>query len=104
MTDMIVSKKDKLSIATGSEKEVSVSSEAEIERILFYIEDPSKVRLRDKLIRRLFPYTRIRARELVSMRLKDVDFVTLHLTVIGKGLKMRKIPMKDNLITTVNNI
>ena len=30
MTDMIVSKKDKLSIATGSEKEVSFSSDAEI--------------------------------------------------------------------------
>ena len=59
MTDMVVSKKDKLSIATGSEQEVSVFSEAEIERILFYIQDPIKVRTRDNLTIVFFFYSNL---------------------------------------------
>jgi integrase len=54
---MVVSKKDKLSVASGSEKEVSVFSEAEIERILFFVEDSSQVSVRDKLIIYLLLHT-----------------------------------------------
>ena len=40
--------KDKIKIARGSEKEIDVFSDEEVERILFYLEDRSRVSIRDK--------------------------------------------------------
>ncbi len=86
MTSMVVDlKKDKTRIAYGSEQEVEVYTENEVERLLFYIQDQEKVSLRDKLIVLLLLYTGIRVSELVSIRLKDLDFLTMQLHVVGKG-------------------
>ena len=42
----------------------------------------------------LLLYTGVRVSELVKIRLRDVDFLTMQLTVIGKGQKHREIPLK----------
>ena len=46
----------------------------------------------------LLLYTEIRVSECVGMLLKDIDFMTLYLTVEGKGSKMRTIPLKHELV------
>ena len=99
MTSMVVDlKRDKIRIAYGSEQEVEVYTENEVERLLFYIQDPSKVSLRDKLIVLLLLYTGIRVSELVSIRLKDLDFLTMQLHVVGKGGKIREVPLRSEVV------
>ena len=99
MNSMVVDlKKDKTRIAYGSEQEVEVYTENEVERLLFYIQDQDKVSLRDKLIVLLLLYTGIRVSELVSIRLKDLDFLTMQLHVVGKGGKIREVPLRSEVV------
>ncbi len=99
MTSMVVDlKRDKIRIAYGSEQEVEVYTENEVERLLFYIQDQEKVSLRDKLIVLLLLYTGIRVSELVSIRLKDLDLLTLQLHVVGKGGKIREVPLRSEVV------
>lgn len=74
MTEQVVDlKKDKASIAQGSEREVEVLKEPEVERLLFYLKDRERVDSRDSLIVTLLPYTGVSVGELVSIRRKDLD-------------------------------
>jgi len=99
MTSMVVDlKRDKIRIAYGSEQEVEVYTENEVERLLFYIQDQDRVSLRDKLIVLLLLYTGIRVSELVSIRLKDLDLLTLQLHVVGKGGKIREVPLRSEVV------
>lgn len=99
MDRMVVDlRKDKIRVAHGSEAEVEIYSESEVERMLFYIQDPSKVTVRDKLIVLLILYTGVRVSELVSIRLKDLDFLTMQLRVVGKGGKIREVPLRPEVV------
>lgn len=99
MDRMVVDlRKDKIRLAHGSEQEVDIYSESEIERIIFYIQDPSKVSIRNKLIVLLLLYTGIRVSELVSIKIKNLDFLTMQLNVIGKGGKIREVPLRPEVV------
>jgi hypothetical protein len=51
MTESVVNlRKDKISIANGSEHRVTVISDSDVEKLLFLIQDEAKVSLRDKTI------------------------------------------------------
>ena len=103
MTELVVDlRKDKVKVAGGSEKEVEVYTEDEADRILFYIHDPTKVSTRDKLIITLLLFTGVRVSELVSIRLKDMDFLTMQLNVLGKGGKIREVPLRAEVIEAAN--
>ena len=93
--------KDKIKIARGSEAEVAVFSEPELERLLFYIEDQAQVSQRDKVVVLLLLYTGLRVSELVNIRLKDLDLLALNLKVVGKGGKYREIPLKSEVAEAV---
>ena len=58
-------KKDKAKLAAGSEKEVEVFTDVEIEKILFYIQS-EVVSSRDRLIILLLQYTGVRVSELME--------------------------------------
>ncbi|NLZ49548.1 MAG: tyrosine-type recombinase/integrase [Clostridiales bacterium] len=99
MDRMVVDlRRDKIRVAHGSEQEVEVYTENEVERLLFYIQDTEKVSVRDKLIVLLLLYTGIRVSELVSIRLKDLDFLTMQLQVVGKGGKIREVPLRSEVV------
>lgn len=102
LTEQVVNlKKDKLKVAAGSEKEVEVFIDAEVERLLFYIQT-EKVRARDRLIILLLLYTGVRVSELVNVKLRDVDMLSMNLTVAwGKGGKRREVPLKGEVIDSV---
>lgn len=91
-------RKDKVKVAAGSEGEVEVFIDAEIEKILFYIQS-EEITSRDRLILLLLLYTGVRVSELVNVKLKDVDVLAMNLTVAwGKGGKRREVPLKGEVI------
>jgi len=89
--------KDKIKIAKGSEGEVEIYSDEEIENILFYISDNNKVSQRDKLTIMLLLFTGVRVSELVNIKIADVDLLSLTLRIVGKGGKYREVPIKIEL-------
>lgn len=90
--------KDQVKVANGSQKQVDVLSEEEINRLLFFIQDRTKVTQRNELIIHLLLYTGVRVSELCSIQLKDIDFMITTLNVFGKGGKYREVPLKQELI------
>jgi integrase/recombinase XerD len=102
LTEQIVDlKKDKLKVAAGSEKEVEIFTDEEIEKLLFFIQ-LEEVSSRDRLIILLLLYTGVRVSELVSIKLKDVDVLAMNLTVAwGKGGKRREVPLKGEVIDAI---
>jgi len=56
-----------------------------------------KLKERDRLIVLILAYTGIRRAELLSLRLRDINFHSKMLTVRGKGGKERAIPIADIL-------
>ncbi len=94
-------RKDKVKIASGSEGEVEVFSEEEVEKILFHLHDTNKVSPRDRAIVTLLLYTGVRVSELVGIKMRDMDFLTLQLKVLGKGGKAREVPLKADVTEAV---
>ena len=102
-SQVVFPNKDKIKIAHGSEQQVEVFSEAEVEQILFYLENKDWVNHRDKLIVLLLLYTGVRVSELVAIKVADLDILSLNLKVVGKGGKYREIPVKMELATAVKD-
>ena len=102
LTEKIVDlRKDKLKLAAGSEKEVEVFTDEEIDKLLFYIQS-EEVTSRDRLIILLLLYTGVRVSELVNIKLKDLDLLSLNLTIAwGKGGKRREVPLKGEVIDAI---
>ncbi|WP_099192885.1 tyrosine-type recombinase/integrase [Tepidibacter mesophilus] len=94
-------RKDRVKIATGSEQQVEVFSEMLVEKLLFYIQDQHKVSPRDKMIILLLLFTGVRVSELCNIKIKNIDFLTGHLKVLGKGGKIREIPLKSEVVESV---
>jgi len=102
MNEVVVNlKKDRVQIALGSEQQVEVYSEKQIVRILFYSQNHKKVTLRDKMIFQLLIYTGVRVSELCDIKLKHIDFLTCHLKIVGKGGKIREIPLKLEVVEVI---
>ncbi|MFD2443705.1 tyrosine-type recombinase/integrase [Bacillus sp. CGMCC 1.16607] len=94
----IALKKDRVQVAAGSEHVVTALSEEEVERLLFYLEDHTKVTIRNKLIAYLLLYCGLRVSELVNIKIGDIDPLTSILTVCGKGGKMREISLRQDVL------
>ena len=90
-------KRDRVKVAAGSEGEVSVFTDEEIERIMTYISDPAKVTQRNRLVVNLLLYTGCRVSELVNIQTTDVDFVINVVTLHGKGGKLREVPIRSDV-------
>ena len=90
-------KRDRVKVAAGSEGEVSVFTEEELERILAYIVDSNKTSQRNRLAVNLLLYTGCRVSELVNIQTMDVDFVINAVTLHGKGDKLREVPIRPDV-------
>ena len=88
-------KKDKIRIAAGSEEEVSVLTDEQVEQFLFYLEKETE---RNKAIGYLLLYTGLRVTELVEIELAHIDQLTAQLTVRGKGGKVREVPLRRDVL------
>jgi integrase/recombinase XerD len=102
MKEIVVeNSKDRVKIAYGSEKQVEVYSDKEVERILFYIQNEDKVSKRNKVVVMLLLYTGVRVSELCSIKIKDIDFLNYSIKIYGKGGKFREVPMKFDLADVI---
>ncbi|OXS24871.1 MAG: integrase [Acetobacterium sp. MES1] len=90
-------KRDKIKVANGSEAEVVVFSEDEVERLLFHLENKEQVALRDKTLVYILLYAGLRVGELVNLKIQDLDLLTMSLKVVGKGGKYREVPLKPEV-------
>ncbi|MCM3561798.1 tyrosine-type recombinase/integrase [Brevibacillus borstelensis] len=98
LTEQVVTlQRDRIKVATGSEGEVDVFTEQEVNQLLFFVQDRSKVSLRNHLIVWLLLYTGVRVSELCGIQLADIDYLTNTLRVTGKGGKYREIPLRPDL-------
>lgn len=95
-------KRDRVNIAAGSEHVVTALSDKEVEQLLFYVEDQTNVSIRNKLIVYLLLYTGVRVTELVTIQLKDIDFLTSTLTIRGKGGKVRELSLRTDVLELVD--
>ncbi len=102
MKEIVVeNSKDRIKIAYGSEKQVEVYSDKEVERILFYIQNEENVSKRNKVIVMLLLYTGVRVSELCSIKIKDIDFLNYSIKIYGKGGKFREVPLKFDLADVI---
>lgn len=92
-------KRDKITIANGSEHTVTALTEEEVERFLFYLEDKEKVSERNRLIGYLLLYTGVRVSELVGIRIEDISFIPPTIVIKGKGGKIREISLRQDVLT-----
>ena len=88
--------KDRIKIAGGSNNNVDVYSNEELEKILSAV-DEEEVTIRNKLIVYLLLYSGIRVSELVSIKTSNINFLTGELKIVGKGNKYREIPINKKL-------
>ena len=95
-------RRDRIAIATGSEREVEAFMDEEVTRILFHAQQPS-FSLRNRLIVEILLYTGLRVSELCDIQLADVDLLTSTLKVTGKGGKYREIPLKPELAAVIRD-
>jgi integrase/recombinase XerD len=94
-------KKDRVKIAAGSELQVEVYSDNQLERIQFYIQNQKKVSLRDKMIIQILMFTGVRVSELCDIKLKNIDFLLSQIKIVGKGGKVREVPVKFEVMDTI---
>lgn len=88
-------KKDKISMASGSEEEVSVLTDQQVQQFLFHLEKESQ---RNRLIGYLLLYTGVRVSELVGIKRADIDPNGAVLMVKGKGGKLREVPLRQDVL------
>jgi integrase/recombinase XerD len=93
--------KDRVKLAYGSERQVEVLTDKQVERILFYILNEEKVSKRNRMILLLLLYTGLRVSELCDIKLKNIDFLTVQLKVFGKGGKVREVPLKLEVVEAI---
>jgi integrase/recombinase XerD len=99
-SEVIDLQRDRVKIASGSEKEVDVLVDVEVDKLLFHIHQPS-VSLRNRLIVYLLLYTGVRVSELIGIQLRDIDFLLSAVTIRGKGGKVREIALRQDVIDLI---
>lgn len=91
-------KRDKVKVATGSEEEVSVLNDEEVERFLFALEKEND---REKALGYILLYTGLRVSEVINIELHDIDHLSAQLRVRGKGGKVREVPLRSDVLEIV---
>ena len=95
-------RKDRVKVASGSEKQVEVYTEQQLERLLFFVQG-EKVSARDRAVVLTLLYTGVRVSELCDVSVKNIDFLTSHLKVVGKGGKVREVPLKPEVMEAIKD-
>ena len=86
---------DRIELAKTHEREISLITPAELERLLVAPKETSEKGFRDKAILELLFSTGLRVSELCALSVNDIDLSRDELTVIGKGGKTRLVFLSD---------
>jgi integrase/recombinase XerD len=82
-------RRDRVRVASGSERQVEVYPEAVLGRLLSFV-DKKSVSARDRAVVLVLLYTGVRVSELCGIRVRNVDLANGLLKVVGKGGKLRR--------------
>jgi site-specific recombinase XerD len=88
----------------AEKREVMPFERAEILALLEYADQSANrmVALRNRAILYLLLDTGMRASELCGLKIQDINQVTLHITVFGKGKKERRVPISQATLEAIN--
>jgi integrase/recombinase XerD len=89
-------RKDKVKIAGGSEKQVQVLPDKVVDKLLIFVQS-DKVNSRNRAVILTLLYTGVRVSELCDIKVKNIDFLTGQLKVVGKGGKVREVPLRHDV-------
>ncbi len=53
------------------------------------------------MIIQILMFTGVRVSEFCNIKIKNIDFLTGYLKVLGKGGKVREIPLKSEVVDTI---
>jgi len=95
-------RKDRVRVAAGSEKQVEVYSEKQLEKLLFHVQS-GNVSIRDRAVVLALLYTGVRVSELCDLKLRHLDLLTGHIRVTGKGGKVREVPLKPEVADAIRD-
>lgn len=102
MEDTVVNpRRDRVRVASGSERQVEVYTEGQLERLLHFVRG-CRVSPRDRAIVMVLLYTGVRVSELCGIRLRNLDLLTGSLRVTGKGGKVREMPLRPEVTDAVS--
>lgn len=100
--EVIHPQKDRIRMASGSQRHVTALSEEEVRTLLFYLESDSSVSQRNKLIIYLMLYTGVRVSELVNIHIQNIDPISRYLEIeMGKGNVQREIPLRAEVLDLI---
>lgn len=89
----------------AEKKEVIPFERAEIIALINQtVQSPNQViALRNKAMLYILLDTGVRASELCGLKTQDINQVTMHITVFGKGRKERRIPISETTLSSIKN-
>src|SRR3954466_9219042 len=65
--------------------------------------DPEEKYRRDRAIIYLFTYAGLRVHELSNLKLRDIDLDLKRVRIVGKGKKIRTIPISNTLLIEIQD-
>lgn len=89
-------RRDRVCVASGSEKQVEVYPEVVLGRLLSFV-GKKRVSARDRAVVLVLLYTGVRVSELCGIRVRSVDLANGLLKVVGKGGKLREVPLRPEV-------
>lgn len=95
--------KQKISIPKVDKKLPEFLTDNEVQELLCAPDVNTDVGIRDKAMLSVLYYCGIRISELVNLKMSDLKFSEKTISVLGKGLKERLIPISDEAIEIVLN-
>lgn len=98
---LVEPKRDRAKLAEGSEAEVNVLVQSEVEALLALISNPQKSTQKERLTIHLLLYTGVRVSELVGIKLVDLDLAAGLLNIRGKCGKLREVPLRREIVELI---
>lgn len=98
---LVKSSQDRVKVSSDCQHNVEVFTEDELNAILRYVDTPDKLSNRDRLVVYFLLYTGCRVSELCSVKIKDMDLLSGSLRIIGKGGKLREVPLRFDLVEMI---
>jgi integrase/recombinase XerD len=83
-------------VASGSERQVEVYPEAVLGSLLSFV-SKKRVGARDRAVVLVLLYTSVRVSEFCGIRVRNVDLANGLLKVVGKGGKLREVPLRPEV-------
>lgn len=98
---LVKSRQDRVKVSSDCQHNVEVFIEEDLNAILRYVDTSGNLSTRDRLIVYFLLYTGCRVSELCSVKIKDMNLLSGSLQILGKGGKLREVPLRFDLVEMI---